>query len=295
MYVVAGVSGHTGSIVASTLLAEGRDTRVYARDERVADVWRECGAEVAIGSLDDAYALARAFRGAQGAYLLLPPSLVSRGDNAHRTAGYVHAIESSGLPHVVFLSSWGAQHANGTGLITWLHDAEVALSSSPAHVTFVRAGYFMENIASSLYDLENGSYPTFYRPDLALPMVAARDIGATAARELLRPRGHRTVLELSGPREYSQSDVAAELTRMTGRAIHVRSQPIDTMVPVLESTGMSRAVAGLYRELTHATNMGHVAFEGSPNTTRLRGETDLRTVVGALLDDRRRSRQATGA
>src|SRR5579872_3482166 len=74
MYVIAGVSGNTGSVAANTLLSEGYAVRVLVRDPAKGDPWKAKGAEVAVADLyGDEGALARAFSGAKGVYVLLPP------------------------------------------------------------------------------------------------------------------------------------------------------------------------------------------------------------------------------
>jgi uncharacterized protein YbjT (DUF2867 family) len=75
MYAIAGVTGNTGSVVAETLLAQGKPVRVIVRDAAKGEPWRANGAEVAVASLDDAAALTRALTGVEGAYLLIPPNL----------------------------------------------------------------------------------------------------------------------------------------------------------------------------------------------------------------------------
>src|SRR5262252_5240408 len=133
MYAITGVTGRTGSIVAETLLARGKQVRVVARDATKAAPWKLRSAEVAIANLDDVDALARALAGAQGAYVLLPPKQTSTdpiGENAKMSASIAKAVRASGLPHVVLLSSFGAQHADGTGPIRALHAAERDLADA---------------------------------------------------------------------------------------------------------------------------------------------------------------------
>ena len=72
MYVVAGVTGNTGKVVAETLLAQKKPVRALVRDEAKGAEWKKRGAEVVVTELDDAAALSRALAGATGAYLLLP-------------------------------------------------------------------------------------------------------------------------------------------------------------------------------------------------------------------------------
>jgi uncharacterized protein YbjT (DUF2867 family) len=260
--------------------------RVLVRDADKGAPWKARGAEVHLVGLDDAATLTAALKGAKGAYLLLPPqmsSVDSRKDNARRTDGYVKAIRASGVPHVVFLSSIAAQHASGTGPIVSLHDAEAALRGSGATLTFVRAAYFQENLAGSLYALADGVFPIFLTPDRAIAMVASRDIGTTAAKALLEgPSAHHSVIELSGPREYSPNDIAAILGRVTGKEIKVAFGPEQAIVAALTSAGLNPHWAGLYKEMIVGLNAGHVAFEGGA-ARAVRGTTEAETVLRSLV------------
>ena len=50
MFVITGATGNTGSVVAGTLLAQGKPVTVLVRDTRKAESWREKGAQVAVAS-----------------------------------------------------------------------------------------------------------------------------------------------------------------------------------------------------------------------------------------------------
>jgi uncharacterized protein YbjT (DUF2867 family) len=289
MYVIAGVTGNTGKVVADTLLQQEQRVRVVVRDAEKGAPWKTRGADVHVAGLDDVPALTAALKGAKGAYLLLPPqmsSVDSRSDNARRTDGYVKAIHASGTPHVVFLSSIAAQHAHGTGPIVSLHDAEAAFPKSGATFTFVRAAYFQENLAGSLSGLANGVFPTFLTPDRPVAMVASRDIGTTAAKALLEGSSRQhSVIELSGPRDYSPNDIAVILGRVTGKEIKVAFGPEDAIIPALTGAGLNAHWAGLYKEMILGLNAGHVAFEGG-TARAVRGTTEVETVLRSLIGDK---------
>ncbi len=285
MYVVAGASGNTGKVVAETLLAQKKPVRIIVRDASKGEPWRQRGAEVAVAELDDAAALGNAMRGATGAYLLLPPQWSStdvRRDNARRTQTFVEAIAASGVRHVVFLSSVAAQLDAGTGPILSVHDAEKALRTTAADVTFVRAAYFMENWGASLYALAQSVLPTFLTADRAISMVAARDIGTTAAKALAEGGAGKSVIELSGPREYSPRDVAAALSRITAKTIAVEQGPEEAMIDALTGAGLSPEWARLYKEMTHGLNVGHVGWEGG-TVRAARGTTEIDAVLATLV------------
>jgi uncharacterized protein YbjT (DUF2867 family) len=285
MFAVAGVSGHTGKVVAETLLAQNKPVRVIVRDAAKGEEWKKRGAEVAVADLDDADALTTALRGASGAYLLIPPMMSStnaRADNGRKVAAIAKAVDASGVEHVVFLSSIASQHDAGTGPVLSTHDAEVALSKSRADVTFLRAPYFMENLAGSLYALDKGELPTFLRLDKPFPMVASQDIGTSAAKLLLESGHGKSVVELHGPREYSQKDIASVLSKITGKTVTAKQGPEDAMVPALTAAGFNAHWAALYKEMIHGMNTGHVAFEGGKARTA-KGATEVDVVLRRLI------------
>jgi uncharacterized protein YbjT (DUF2867 family) len=284
MFVVLGASGHTGKVVAQTLLQQKKEVRVVLRDATKGKAWAEAGAEVAAADVDDGAALERAFGGADGAYVLLPPNFGSsqvRVDNGRRTKTIAGAIEAAGVPHVVLLSSVGAQQPEGTGPVLGLHDAEAVFSRASGTVTFIRAAYFMENWGRSLSALGAGVLPSFLTVDKAIPLVATRDIGAAAARRLSAGGNGKRVIELAGPREYTPRDVAAVVERIVGRPIGVEQVPEEAMAPALIRAGMNAEWARLFQELTHGLNANVVVWEGGHPFWR--GETDLETVLPTLL------------
>lgn len=285
MFAITGVTGNTGAVVAETLLAAGKPVRVIVRDAAKGAPWRARGAEVAIAALEDTAALTTALRGVAGAYFLLPPRLGSTdpvGENRAAADSIAAAARAAQLPHAVLLSSVGAQHADGTGPIKTLHYAEQVIGAVTA-LTAVRAAYFVENWAAALGALPQGILPTFTPKALAFPQVATRDIGRTVASALVEgapvsPR--RRVIELSGPRDASADDVAAALTKLTGKTITATDAPLDAVVPTFTSFGISAAVAELYREMYAGIASGRVAWEGAPS---LRGTVSIDEVLAGFL------------
>ena len=285
MYVIAGVSGNTGSVVANALLEQGMKVRVLVRDVAKGDAWKARGAEVAVASVDDEAALTKALEGATGAYLLLPPDLGAKdfiGQKSATAETIARAVEKSKVGHVVLLSSVGAQHEKGTGMIRTLHVAEARLAKTAAKTTFVRAAYFLENWASVLGAAAQGKLPTFLPPDLAIPMVATKDIGIAVTKALLEPpAGKSAIVELSGPRDYTSRDIAAALSKIYGRPVEVDPAPLAAVVPAFTSFGISANVAGLFQEMYDGIAKGVVAFEGN-GAHAVRGSGDAETALRGL-------------
>lgn len=284
-HLVAGVSGHTGAVLAQSLLDQKQKVRVLVREAAKGERWKKRGAEVAVGGLEDVHALGGALRGADSAYLLVPPPpITSTGilARAERMAGaFAQAISGSHLRHVVFLSSIAAQHSEGTGVIVALHRAEQILRGGKTPVTFLRPGYFVENWASALEPAKGGQLPTFLPPDLKFIQVATHDIGRAAAELIAEhPKAHR-VVELAGPVEVSPGDVAAVLGKLLGREVKVAPQPASATAATLQGFGFSAELAGLFQELNQAIAAGRVTPE-NPAALR-RGKETLEQTLGGML------------
>jgi uncharacterized protein YbjT (DUF2867 family) len=285
MYVIAGVSGNTGSIVATSLLEQGKKVRVLVRDAAKGEVWKARGAEVAVASVDDEDALAKALEGATAAYLLSPPDVSSKdfiGERRATIETIARAVERSKLPYVVFLSSTGAQHEAGTGPIRTVHFGEERLARTPAKTTFVRAAYFLDNWGAVLGAAAHGKLPSFLPPDLVVPMVSTKDIGLVAAKALLEPpAGKSEIIELAGPRDYSPRELAAVLGKIVGKPVELDTAPLEAVVPAFTSFGFSANVAGLFQEMYAGIANGAVAFEGK-GARHVRGTVDAEAAFRSL-------------
>ncbi len=288
MYAIAGVTGHVGSVAAETLLSQGEAVRVIVRDAAKGAAWKAKGAEVAVADLDDEAALTKALEGATGAFVLLPPTHSAQSenpieDNARLSRTIAAAVKAAKLPHVVLLSSVGAQHPDGTGPIRALHHAERELAATGAAVTAVRASYFQENWGASLGALAQGILPTFVPKTVRYAQVATKDIGRTVASALVEggTPGVLVPIELAGPRDYTGDEVAAAVSAITGKTIPALDAPLDQVVPTFTSFGMSTAAALLYREMYEGIASGRVAPEAGNRS--LRGSVEISETLGALL------------
>ncbi len=287
MYVITGVTGHTGSVVASTLLAEGKPVRVVVRDAAKGEPWKAKGASVAVASLGDRAGFARALAGATGVYLLLPPPPWSTTDiEAVQTRAIdtiVGAISDAKPGHVVLLSSLGADAEAGTGPVVYLHRLEDALARSGVPSTFLRAAYFMENWGGMLKGaIDQGALYYGLRSDLAIPQVATADIGKVAANLLVEgpaaisPR----IVDLAGPKETSLADTADAIAEVSGKPVKAVTVPPAAMIDALTGMGASREIAASYAEMVTALNDGRMVWH-APELVR--GKATLATTLRGLL------------
>ncbi|HYU47171.1 MAG TPA: NmrA family NAD(P)-binding protein [Terriglobales bacterium] len=285
MYVVLGASGNTGHVVAKNLLAHGQKVRVVGRNAARLQPLAAESAEIFIGDVTDARALTKAFKGAESAYVMLPPDPTSNDFRAlqeRANDAIVSAVRSAGVKNVVSLSSIGADQASGTGPVVGLYNLEQKLNQiDGANVLHLRAGYFMENTLPQVGAIRmTGNVVGPLRPDLKLGMIATRDIGAVAADALLRLefRGKQTQ-ELQGQRDLSYTELAAIIGKAIGKpSLGYVQAPNEQMKAAMAQMGMSENLVGLILEMAGALNAGHMrALE--PRSARNTTPTSYETFV----------------
>jgi uncharacterized protein YbjT (DUF2867 family) len=283
MYVVLGASGHTGHVVAKNLLERGQKVRVVGRSAERLQKFATQGAEVFVADAADGPALTKAFKGADGAYVLIPPDLSSNNYRAFQdrvSDAIAASVENAGIKKVVALSSFGADKPSGTGPVVGLYNLEQKLNQiDGVNVLHLRAAYFMENILPQAGIIRKvGSMAGPVRPDLKLAMIATRDIGDAAAEALLKGdfRGKQTK-ELLGQRDITYTEAAVVVGKAIGKLVLGYIQaPDDQLRAAMVQMGMSADLVGLILEMAAALNSGHMkALEprSAANTTATSFET----------------------
>jgi len=264
MYVVLGSSGNTGSIIADFLLSKGQKVRVVGRNLGRLQRFVRKGAEAYTADLSDAAALTKAFSGARAAYLLLPP-LNSREEQERQSDAIAAAVKNSGLRYAVHLSSYGAHVPKGTGPVTGLHSSEQKLNGiSDLNVLHLRPGYFMENNLAAIDMIRGmGMFGHALRPDLKLPLIATRDVGAYAAQRLLDlDFSGRQTHELLGERDLSMAEATAVIARGIGKPdLRYEQFSYDQVQQALVQMGFSPKKAAVYIEMFQAINAGLLAAQ----------------------------------
>lgn len=265
MFVVTGATGHTGRIVAERLLDQKRKVRAIGRSKDRLQPLVARGAEAVVAGLGNQAALAKAFKGADAVYVMIPPNEKSQdplGDSRRVAQAITQALQESGVKYAVQLSSIGADKDARTGPVLGLHEFEKMLDAiAGLNVLHLRPAYFMENTLGQAAAVAKMGYTVgLLRSDLKLPMIATNDIGNRAA-ELLLDLSFREkqIHELLGHADLTMSEVAGIIGRVIGKPglTYKQLQP-EQVKPVLEQNGMSSPVADLIIEMSDALNSGHM-------------------------------------
>ncbi|RWP36017.1 MAG: NmrA family protein [Mesorhizobium sp.] len=284
MYVVLGANGRAGGEVARALIAGGEAVRVVLRCREQGEKWTALGAEVAVASMEDAGAMADALKGARAAFLLNPPPV--SGDPYQRTeeigAALADAARRAGLPKAVVLSSIGAQHASGTGVIATLNRFEALLDGVAPATAFLRSGYFVETwneVAQAV--LSQSILPTFIEPPQKIPMVSTIDVGRAAATVLREKWTGKRVVELGGPEDWSADDVASAFADVLGRPVTPVLVAPEERAALLAEEGVPGEVAdallGMYEGIANGL------FTRQDSSAHRRGTISLATAIERLV------------
>lgn len=285
MFAITGITGNVGGEVARNLLAAGLPVRGVVRDARKGEAWAQRGCEVVLADIGDRAALAAAFKGMEGVFILVPPSFdpAPGFPEAQAIAATLKsALEEARPNRIVYLSTIGAQAAQ-TNLLSQHGIAEQLLRVLTIPITFLRPAWFMENFSWDVAPaLVNGLIPSFLQPlDKPVPMVAAADIGRVAAGLLQETwAGHR-VVELEGPRRETPNEVAATFANLLGRPVKMEPVPRETWESLFVSQGMKNPEPRM--RMLDGFNQGWIEFEGGEAGSR-KGTVALKTVLRTLID-----------
>jgi NAD(P)H dehydrogenase (quinone) len=287
-YAVMGITGQVGGAAAQAFLKEGQNVRGIVRDKGKAAKWASAGVELALGDYSDVEALTAAFRGVDGVFVMLPASFAPAPGYPEARAqsqALFEALKAAMPPKVVALSSIGAQHTKGLGLITHLHILENTLAPLPMPITFLRAGWFMENSAWDVDPaIHTGVISSFLDPlDKTIPMVSASDVGRVAAEALQETWSGRRIVELEGPDRQSPNDIAKAFSSVLGRQVSTAAVPRDDWEALFKSQGTPDPTPRI--EMLDGFNSDWISFEGSP-ATHITGRISLQSVIQTLVEQR---------
>lgn len=282
MFAITGVTGQVGGIVATQLLETGLPVRAILRNAEKGRAWREKGAELALAEMTDADALTAAFTGAEGVFLLIPPTF-DPTPGFPEVRAVIDALKTALLrarpERVVCLSTIGAQ-AEEPNLLSQLGLVEQELSTLPLPIAFLRAAWFMENAAWDVAAARQaGVIASFLQPlDQAYPMVSVADVGGRAASLLRENWTGKRIVELQGPEKVTPADVAAAFSKVLGKPVSAEIVARDGWEALFKGQGMRNPTPRI--RMIDGFNEGWIRFEGQPE----KGSTTLETAIRRLVE-----------
>jgi NAD(P)H dehydrogenase (quinone) len=285
MYAITGITGQVGGAVARALLAAKLPVRAVVRDAARGQAWAEKGCEVVVARMEDATALAAAFEGADGVFILPPPEFdPAPGFPEARAiiAAVKAALEAARPGKIVCLSTIGAQAAQ-PNLLSQRTLMEQALGDLPIPVTFLRPAWFIENYAWDVASARDaGVIASFLQPlDRPIAMIATADVGRVAAQLLREDWQGRRVVELEAAHRIAPSQVAAAFAKIMGHPVRIETIPRETWEGLFRSQGMHNPTPRM--QMLDGFNEGWIEFAGGLDGSR-KGEVALEAALRELIE-----------
>jgi uncharacterized protein YbjT (DUF2867 family) len=261
MIVVTTPTGSIGSQLVKRLLGANETVRVVARHPAKLAPEVQGRVEVVQGSSDDEGVLARALAGAESLFHVVPPFFRAPNVTEHylrftRTA--CAAMKRNGVSRVVTVSGAGRRVGAKAGVVTSSFAKDEEFERAGFHVRALRCPGFMENMLRSVESIRTaGIFTGPSRPDVKAPLVATRDIAASAAR-LLRDRSWTGPggLAVLGPEDLSLNDIAVITGEVLGRLVRYEHVPAEAYKAQLINYGASEDFAQGLIDMYEAKDRG---------------------------------------
>ncbi len=221
LILVLGATGKTGRRIAATLDANGHNVRLGSRSAMPAFDWNnEAG-------WDDCLA------GVDAAYINYSPDLAMPGATDSIQA-FVDRAKHHGVKRLVLLSGRGEEEAQA---------CERIVQDSGIDWTVVRASWFNQNFSEGAFvEMVQSGQITLPDVDTPEPFVDVDDIAEVAVAALTEAGHAGEVYEVTGPRMLTLAEVAAELSKATGRTIDYVPVPHDAFVAGVTESGAPKDV-----------------------------------------------------
>lgn len=212
MLLITGATGHVGRALVDELDRKGVDFRVLLRapradlPDRVAQV---------IGDLGRPDSLAAALENVHKVFLLVP------GTGLEHTANVVAAARSTGVQHLVYLSSYAVLGEPTPAMGRWHHEREQMIRRSGIPATFLRPTGFMTNTFDWLSTIRSGYVLDPIGPGRAAPIDPA-DIASVAAAVLTQDCHQDKEYTLTGAEAFTVAEQVGILAKAIGHDLEVR-------------------------------------------------------------------------
>lgn len=262
---ITGATGQLGRLVVSQLLKKVPTGNVVAL-VRTPD--KASGLGVAARAFDYSHPahLASALKGIDTLLLISANEI---GKRAVQHANVIKAAKDAGVQWIVYTS---LLHADTTslGLADEHRATETALKASGVPFTILRNGWYTENYTGSLGGALQGGAVLGSAGDGKISSASRADFAA-AAVAVLTGTGHQgKTYELAGDTAYTLKDLAAEVSRQTGKTIPYKNLPEAEYAAILKTFGVPEGFAAAIAGWDVSVSKGDL-FDGSRQLSKLIG------------------------
>ncbi len=276
---VTGATGQLGRLVLEKLKAKVPASEIIAlarNPEKAAGL----GVTVREADYERPETLDAAFAGVD-TLLLISSSEVGRRAPQHLNV--IEAAKRAGVRHVVYTSLLHAD-TSPLGLADEHRTTEAAPKASGIPFTVLRNGWYTENYTGSVGGALAGGALIGSAGEGRISSATRADY-AEAAVAVLTGKGHEgQVYELGGDEPYTLADLAAEISRQSGRTIPFKNLPEADYAAALAGFGLPEAFAQMLAHYDVLASQGAL-FDDSRTLSKLIGRptTPLSAAVAEAL------------
>jgi uncharacterized protein YbjT (DUF2867 family) len=231
--LVAGGTGTLGSAIVQRLVDRGRQVRVLTREPSRATRWRDRGIDIARGDLRDPESLRRACTGATHV-ITTANAFMGRGAESvaavdrQGNKNLIDAARAAGVRHFVFTSALLPDAYRSVDFFAVKFAIEDYLLASGLTWTILRPSAFMETWAELIGGalIRTGTATIFGAGDKPSNFVAVDNVADVAVMVLDDPGARNAIVEVVGPENLTQLQVAEIFERITGRTAKRKHLPV---------------------------------------------------------------------
>ncbi|MCU6501500.1 SDR family oxidoreductase [Rugamonas sp. A1-17] len=272
MIVVTGASGQLGRLVIARLLKTVPAAQIVAavRDvAKVADLAAQ-GVQVRRADYADPASLDAAFQGATKVLLISSSELGQRGPQ-HRNVVDAAVRAKAGL-----LAYTSVLHADTSplALAAEHRETEAAVRASGLPYTLLRNGWYVENYTGGLGGALAHGALAGGAGEGRISAAARADYADAAAAVLTSAGPVEQVYELAGDQAFTLGELAAEVSRQSGKQIPFHNLPQQDYREMLVSVGLPAPLADLIADSDAQAAKGAL-YDGSGTLGKLIGRPTI--------------------
>nr|WP_318383251.1 SDR family oxidoreductase [uncultured Enterobacter sp.] len=268
MIAITGATGQLGQNVIDALLKTVPASQIVAivRNPAKAESLTQTGVVVRQADYGDEAALTAALNGIEK-LLLISSSEVGQRAAQHRNV--IHAAKAAGVKFIAYTSLLHADKSP-LGLHVEHVDTENVLAGSGIDYALLRNGWYSENyLASAPAALEHGVF-IGAAGEGKIASATRADYAAAAAR-VISEEGHAgKVYELAGDSAWTLSELAAELSKQSGKNVVYQNMSEADFAAALKGVGLPEVFATMLADSDIGASKGGL-FDDSRTLSKLIG------------------------
>lgn len=260
--LVTGANGRTGQPVVRALTREGKTVRAFVRQADQESRLRALGAaDIVIGDLSDAAALAEASQGCDAMVYIGPPMDPAE---VERTGHALEAARQGGCRHFIYYSVMHPLRREVRHHRLKL-DAEEAVIESGLPYTIVQPCRYMQHLEPIWRQVvDHGVHAMPFDIDKRFSLVDVRDLADATAKVVSEGEAHHfATYELAGPQPLSMREVAGLLSKALGRDVAARQIALDELAASGRAKGLGED--RIEQMLIMNGHYDRFGFEGNAN------------------------------